>query len=316
MAKTNKKHGVSIFSAFAVAVMVVAFVVTNASAQDFPHGMVSYWKFDEGNGTIAYDSVGANDGTLVNGPVWTTGRVDGALSFDGVDAKVITSNSPSLNMETNDFTLEAWVYPKSFANRMHIVGKSHAAIGGYKMEFYHPGTGKLQPFISDATGHMRTYGTTDTEVALNQWTHIVVCFIRDRGDGYAGFSVYFNSIKQPVTYLEERSWIYEPLPATQSVDNDWDLHIGADPDYREEPLRWGRLFSGSIDEVAVYNRALSATEIRQHYRAGLIGLGYEVRVKPADVLRTLRKKLSRLVEEMHKKADQLERQADEMECWD
>ena len=49
-------------------------------------GLVGWWKFDEGNGTVAYDSSGnGNDGNLTNGPIWTDGKIGGALSFDGVE---------------------------------------------------------------------------------------------------------------------------------------------------------------------------------------------------------------------------------------
>ena len=55
-----------------------------------PSGMVSYWNFDEGTGTTAYDAFGRNNGIFYNGPVWTTGKVGRALSFDGVDDYVQT----------------------------------------------------------------------------------------------------------------------------------------------------------------------------------------------------------------------------------
>ena len=62
---------------------------TNLSLAPFTHGLVGYWKFDEGSGTTASDSSGyGNTGTLSTGasaPGWTTGKVGGALSFDGVD---------------------------------------------------------------------------------------------------------------------------------------------------------------------------------------------------------------------------------------
>ena len=53
-------------------------------------GLVGYWKFDEGSGTTAADLSGSgNNGTLVNGPSWTQGQVNGALSFDGSKVAMI-----------------------------------------------------------------------------------------------------------------------------------------------------------------------------------------------------------------------------------
>ena len=46
---------------------------------------ISYWKFDERSGTTAYDSIGTNDGSLINGPTWVLGQVGSALDFDGVN---------------------------------------------------------------------------------------------------------------------------------------------------------------------------------------------------------------------------------------
>jgi len=56
-------------------------------------GLVGWWKFDELDGNISYDSSGnGNDGNLTNGPTWTDGKIGGALSFDGIDDHMITPN--------------------------------------------------------------------------------------------------------------------------------------------------------------------------------------------------------------------------------
>ena len=61
-------------------------------------GPVAHWKLDEPSGTIADDSAGPNDGTLLNGPTWAPGILDGGLEFDGsddrVDAVPSTSTAP------------------------------------------------------------------------------------------------------------------------------------------------------------------------------------------------------------------------------
>ena len=71
-------------------------------------GLIAHWKLDEGSGAVAYDSAGTNDGTLINGPTWTTGIIDGALDFDGVDDYVDVGNDSSL-MTTGDLTIIAWI---------------------------------------------------------------------------------------------------------------------------------------------------------------------------------------------------------------
>ena len=67
-------------------------------------GMISHWKFDGGEGTTAYDSVGNNHRTIY-GAEWTTGQIDGALRFDGDGDYVDFANNVITGAE---FTVSAW----------------------------------------------------------------------------------------------------------------------------------------------------------------------------------------------------------------
>ncbi|MHC4158980.1 MAG: hypothetical protein ACYSSO_07855, partial [Planctomycetota bacterium] len=87
------------------AIMGLLALCGSALAAD-SNGLIAHWKFDEGSGSTAYDSAGDNDGTLVNGPVWTTGQIGGALSFDGVDDYV---NISSFSMPQDSFTIQMWI---------------------------------------------------------------------------------------------------------------------------------------------------------------------------------------------------------------
>jgi hypothetical protein len=81
----------------------------------FTRGLVGYWSFDEGGGQYAYDaSDNSNTGTLgsaatagADDPKWTTGKVAGALKFDGVDDYVYAGNDSSLLPDI--VSAEAWV---------------------------------------------------------------------------------------------------------------------------------------------------------------------------------------------------------------
>ncbi len=72
-------------------------------------GAVAYWKFDETEGSITYDSIGDNDGILNGGPLWQPagGQIDGALAFDGTDDYVSTPFV--LNPATGAFSVFAWI---------------------------------------------------------------------------------------------------------------------------------------------------------------------------------------------------------------
>ena len=77
--------------------LVKSFYATSVAVADTTSGLVAHWKLDEGSGTTASDaSGGGNTGTLVNGPVWTSGKVVSALSFDGVNDKVSVTSGSSL----------------------------------------------------------------------------------------------------------------------------------------------------------------------------------------------------------------------------
>ncbi len=96
---------------FLVAVLGLLVLCGSAWAVD-GSGLIAHWTLDEGDGTTAYDSAGDNDGTLVNGPTWTTGQIDGALSFDGDDGVYIEGSSGTsspLNIYNSDITISSWV---------------------------------------------------------------------------------------------------------------------------------------------------------------------------------------------------------------
>ena len=103
-----------------VGVFFVPFMVAMANAQICPPNLISYWKLDDAMGVVATDSVGPNDGTLVNGPVWTAGQVNGALDFIGNnESYILVPASPSLK-PTSAITLEAWIKPSTVSPDQHI----------------------------------------------------------------------------------------------------------------------------------------------------------------------------------------------------
>lgn len=92
-----------------------ATLITNRSAMaSAPQSnIVARWKFDEGAGNATEDFTGnGSNGALINSPVWSPGRIQNALSFDGTDDKVTISN-PSTNLTSvaNNFTVAFWAYP-------------------------------------------------------------------------------------------------------------------------------------------------------------------------------------------------------------
>ncbi len=147
------------------AVLLVLVMCGSVWAQD--SGLIAYWEFDEGSGTIAYDSAGNNDGTIY-GAQWTTGQAGGALSFDGVDNYVDCGNDESLDF-TDAITIGAWVKRRNFDTHGTIAGKSNgdlitagyslcSYIGGLEFNFYSNGWRRTIPPVS---------------IPANEWHHVV-----------------------------------------------------------------------------------------------------------------------------------------------
>jgi len=218
--------------------------VTVSVSADTPSGMVSYWKFDESSGTTASDSYGSNSGTI-SGATWTTGISGSALSFDGVNDYVLVPDDASIDFGTGDFTLEAWICRESSGSNHMIIDKREVTQAcGYLM-----GIGidnKVHIAAKDTSLHFVEIAGTTT-ISNNAWYHIVGVFDRD-GNG----QIYING------ELDNSGSI---TSASGNLATNANLYIG----YKSViQSAWG-CFDGCIDEVRVYNRALTSNEISEHY---------------------------------------------------
>jgi hypothetical protein len=205
------------------------------------NGLVGWWKFDEGSGTVAYDSSGnGNDGNLTNGPTWTDGQIGGALSFDGVDDYVTMGDRTGEARFHN--SVSYWFRAYQF-NNAEMISKSSPA-QGLEILFYNGGlkfflmTGDVSEnkVISFSTGNLN----------LNQWYHVTAVQF-----GQGGLPMHF--------YINGELVGSDVTPETIS-DAD-KLYVG----------RWnadGRLYNGLIDDVRTYDRALSAEEVQAIYNLG------------------------------------------------
>src|SRR5262249_16916114 len=203
-----------------------------------PADLVAYWKFDEISGTSASDSSGnGNKGTLVNGPLWTAGRVGNALLFDGINDHVTVPDSNSLDLSSS-FTLSAWVNPAStFTDFRSILVKNYsyylyASVTGYC------GDGNPLGGFSGATTQTVC---EPSPLPINTWTHLAVT--------YNGSALTFYQDGVAVT----TSTVSGSLSPTTGT-----LQIGGS--------QFGEYFQGLIDEVRIYNRALNDTEIQAIYQ--------------------------------------------------
>jgi hypothetical protein len=210
-------------------------------------GQISLWKFDEGSGTIAYDSTGNNNGTI-NGATRTTGQINGALSFDGLNDHVSVPHDVSLNI-TGDITISAWVNIKQGSLYQGIVTKcvwSGPTNNPYDFRTQASPEPLLTLVRADATGHEGVY--SNKHLSLNQWYHVLVRVENKVPDFYVDGIITGKSADTTFTKT--------PTGNTKPV------LIGARDD--------GLYFDGIIDEVLIYDIALSAGEIEQLYQNGLM----------------------------------------------
>src|SRR3989338_2162175 len=216
-------------------------------------GLVGYWSFDGKDmaGNTAYDRSGnANNGTLTNGPTRAIGKIGQGLSFDGVDDYVLGPDASSLNFGTGNFTVSVW-FKTSIAVYSALVNKGEggsAQVPDYWL-FRITDTGALQ-FITAENDVDTSHTTSATGFYDGVWHHAV---------GYRNgttVGIYVDGIDRGST----TGTIHNV-----SADNTKALVIGIV--LLKGAFTWTP-FTGSIDDVRIYNRALSADEIKRLYRIG------------------------------------------------
>ncbi len=95
-------------------ILVLGLVLTSVAKAADPD-LAAYWKFDDGSGTTAFDSSGnGNDGVFVGDPKWVTGKLGGALEFDG-DDYLNCGNGTSLQIR-DAITIAFWFKVEAFQN--------------------------------------------------------------------------------------------------------------------------------------------------------------------------------------------------------
>ncbi|MFC1751760.1 LamG-like jellyroll fold domain-containing protein, partial [Patescibacteria group bacterium] len=193
----------------------------------------------------AVDRAGSNNGEIL-GAVTAVGRIGQALEFDGVDDYVDINDSANIS-PTADITISAWVKLGSTGISQAVVDKRIDGSGQYSYWIGFMDTNKIRLWISeDGTNSNRGYfDTTNTFTSSTGWYHIAGTL------NNGTFSVYVNGINEPGSLTDGASSIYD------STSN----------------LRFGQhaagiYFDGLIDDVRIYNRALSAKEIERMYQLG------------------------------------------------
>jgi len=228
----------------------IALVYANAAkaGEAVTAGLVGYWTFDEADmeGETIKDVWGNNDGTLVGDPATVEGKVGKALEFDGTDGYVEIPDDESLQL-WNAHTLEAWIYQKE-SRSSRIIDKIGAGTANGLHLDTHPGT-TLRSCAGDCVSSADDY-------TLEEWHHVAITF--DEGN---------------VNLYIDGAMVGEGSVPSPLAGNDLSLRIAADSNGQN-------LFLGIIDEVRVYNRALSEGEINQNMNAEGLAVASPVHTLP------------------------------------
>jgi len=210
-------------------VMLVGEILSSEDwLKDF--SLIAHWKLDETEGTIAHDSAGSNDGTINGNPLWlpTGGKVDGALQFDGIDDYVSTPFL--LNPADGVFSVFAWI--KDGADGQVVLSQ----IGGANWLSADPSEGKLMTGLRPPAGRFAPPPLVSESVITDGIWHRI------------GF-VWDGSNR--ILYVDD----VEVAKDTQAglASSQGGLHFGAG-----KGLEAGSFWSGLIDDVRIYNRAVTS----------------------------------------------------------
>ncbi len=238
----------------ATAVVLSAAAGQAAPASDVPanvprKGLVAFWTGDG----HAKDSLGKHHGTIQTGVTYTTGRrgkAKGAFGFNGKSGFVKIPDKPELDTD-HAFTVSAWINPSAYTdeggNLMAIVAKWDAGQNHGDYIFYVNTDGRLLLSVCAGPGKSDSLYSKSV-VPKNTWTHVAATF--DRG----AMKLYING---QVTAAKVSAVVKRLDPAEYTHD---DVQIGADYANRYN-------VDGAIDEVGIWNRALSEEEVAALFRA-------------------------------------------------
>ncbi len=208
--------------------------------------LVAAYGFDEGSGAFAADHSGNGHHGSVSDAAWAFGRFGSAPVFDGVDSRVDINDSELLDL-SGGMTLEAWVRPTAISSWRSVIIKERP--GG---EVYHlyanvdtnvPGVYAL----STASPNDPQTLLGNSQLPLNTWTHLA--------------ATYDTSVLK--LFINGSLAASRPLSG-ELLTSDGALRIGGNS-------IWGEYFAGRIDEVRIYNHALSQSEIVADMEASVTG---------------------------------------------
>ena len=212
-----------------------------------PTGFVGSWSFEDGGGTTAADGSGLGNDAAVVGADWTVGMEGGALDFNGAGDHVVIPNDPSLSLASNRVTIACWIYPTSLSTKWStIIQKTNASGSWFDWQIYARASDAPTAFRPV----FRVNWNGDSSLSANETVQGDIVLSTDTW--YLIAATYDGS--QMKFYID--GTLRGTTNATGTIPNGGrDIWVGSNENWREH-------FAGVIDELYIYDRALSEGEIQ------------------------------------------------------
>ncbi|MCH8292637.1 LamG domain-containing protein [Candidatus Poribacteria bacterium] len=215
-------------------IILIGMATTMSFAAIDPSTIVGLWHFDEGNGSTVADSSGNGHDGEIDGAVWVDGKMGDGLEFDGDDS-VIVPDAPDLRIG-EQLTMMAWFFATDIGDWRQIIAKSDE----YLLRIDPPQEGnRMSSFVKAGGGWEPRASAMVPD--LDTWTHYAAVYDSSLADNQ--LKVYVNGVESGAS---TRPGIV---------------------DQTENPVEFGKwgggsFFVGTIDEVAIFNVALSEADIQ------------------------------------------------------
>ena len=209
-------------------------------------GPAGWWKLDEASGLTAADSSGnGNDGTLENmaGNEWTTGQIDGALDLDGIDDYIDCGNALDYGID-DSCSISAWI--KTTDTREFTIVSKANHLSPFQGIWFYTYNSYLYGYMYDDSGNFIAAWGDNTSWVDGNWHNIILTY--DGSGAWTGFKVYIDASAASMGLSGSGT------DTVGTVTNSYNCTIGA--------TNGSAYFcDGTIDDVRIYNRVLSADEI-------------------------------------------------------
>ena len=214
-----------------------------ASRKSIEPGLAGHWPFDDGPGEVARDRSGlGNDAEVYSR--WAKGEFGTCVSTDGTSGAIVLCDGPHLHFGTDDFTIAFWLKPHGIGWRLML--KSSFPQNWWAMNLR--GDGKVEMVLGESTAPGKSVRPTSrTALSTERWNHVALVVSRKERK----VTCYIDG------QLDSTTAIPPTLTGSLSIEGK-DLEIPST----------SRPVHGLFDDLRIYTRSLTATEVKRHYERG------------------------------------------------